>query len=76
MVVDLAFYRCFFCGQRFSADPETRQGHFIHGWKVAVCLRCLVWNPEGIPSEHPALKLLVAAGIPVKVDAEGHAPWP
>lgn len=76
MVIEQAFYRCFFCGSRFSADRDTKEGAFVHDWKVAVCLRCLAGHRQGIPKEHPAMKQLAERGVVVQSDTEGMVPWP
>ena len=76
MVIELAFYRCFFCGSRFSADAEARAGTFVHDWKVAVCLRCLAGHRQGVPKEHPAIKQLIERGLAVQHDGDGIVPWP
>ena len=76
MVIELAFYRCFFCGHRFPVDPEAKGGRFIHDWKVAVCLRCLAGNREGVPKTHPVIKQLAERGLVVHSDTSEIVPWP
>jgi hypothetical protein len=76
MVIDTPFLHCFFCGRRFSPDPEAKEGKFIRAWKVAVCLRCVVGNPEGLLANHPAIKQLAQRGIILKPSKDGLVSWP
>jgi hypothetical protein len=76
MVIETPAYRCFFCGSRFSADPEAAEGHFIHAWKVAACQRCQVNSPKVIPAGHPAIPKLEGAGIVLQRDAQKNVFWP
>lgn len=76
MVIEAPAYRCFFCGSRFSADPEASEGHFIHAWKVAVCHRCLANSPNVIPAGHPAIPQLEGVGIALQRDTQGNVLWP
>jgi hypothetical protein len=76
MVVETPFLHCFFCGRRFPANLEAREGMFIHAWKVAVCPVCLVGNRDGLSADHPAIKQLAERGIKVEATGTGIVPWP
>ena len=76
MVVETPFLHCFFCGRRFPANLEAREGMFIHAWKVAVCPQCLVANRDGLSADHPAFRHLAERGIKVQATGTGIVPWP
>jgi len=76
MVIETALLHCFFCGRRFPANPECRQGGFIHAWKVAACPLCLHANRDGLSADHPAIRQLAEHGIKVEPTGTGIVPWP
>jgi len=75
MVIDASFFRCFFCGRRFSPDLEAKEGGFIHSWRVAACNRCMAGNRDGLSADHPAIRQLVQLGI-IQKPSEPHVSWP
>ncbi|HEY2572979.1 MAG TPA: hypothetical protein VGH65_02885 [Verrucomicrobiaceae bacterium] len=75
MVIDASFFRCFFCGRRFSPDLEAKEGGFIHSWRVAACVRCMAGNREGLSADHPAIRQLVQRGI-IQKPLEANVSWP
>jgi len=76
MVIETPFLHCFFCGRRFPANPEEREGRFIHAWKVTACPLCLLENREGLSAKHPAIRQLTKRGIRVEATGAGIVPWP
>lgn len=76
MVIDTPFLHCFFCGRRFPPDLDVRAGNFIRAWKVAVCLRCLEGNRDGLSVDHPAVRHLAQRGVILDLHKEGTVPWP
>ena len=76
MVIDTPFLHCFFCGHRFGADFDAREGSFIRAWKIAVCTRCFYGNRTGPAADHPAIKKLTKQGVAIKATNEGIVPWP
>lgn len=75
MVIDRSFFRCFFCGGRFSPDLEAREGGFLHSWKVAACARCMAGNRDGLSADHPAIRQLVDRGV-IGKPTKGQVSWP
>src|SRR4051812_5303739 len=76
MVTERAFFCCFLCRQRFSADLEVGEGTFISAWKVAVCSHCLIQNKAGLPLSHPSVARLALGGIITAARGKGLLAWP
>jgi hypothetical protein len=76
MVTERAFFCCFLCRQRFSADPEIGEGTFISAWKVAVCSHCLIQNKAGLPLSHPSVARLALGGVITAARGKALIAWP
>ena len=75
MVIERSLFHCYFCGRRFSPEPDAREGGFLHSWKVAACFRCMAGNREGLSADHPAIRQLVQRGV-IRNPAKGQISWP